>query len=136
MPPPHPFAGRASLRRTFHRHGNSRGGLPDKSCERLRQNPYTAEDTQVTLGDVCEPLFQYVCLLNRSARTGESYGLTQVRAQLEAVFAEMRRKAAGGRELSAQYEKVAQALVFFADFMLRQSGLEFAAQWENLAAEL
>jgi type VI secretion system protein ImpK len=89
----------------------------------------------MTLAEVCEPLFQYVCLLNRSARTAEAYGQRQVRAQLEAIFADMQSKSRAGRDLAAQYDRTEPVLVFFADFLIRQSALDFASDWQNLAAD-
>jgi len=46
------------------------------------------------LAELCEPLFQYVCLLNRSASKGAAYDRDQVRSELEMMFADMASKAA------------------------------------------
>ena len=48
----------------------------------------------MTLLELCEPLFQYVCRLNRSARKGGSYEPTRVRAEIDALFEEAKAKAA------------------------------------------
>lgn len=89
----------------------------------------------MTLLELCEPLFQYICRLNRSARKHGAYEMEQARGEIKALFAEMQNKAVATPGLRDQYEKVRLALVFFADFMVRTSSLSFAAQWKLLAEE-
>ena len=48
-----------------------------------------------TLLDLCEPLFQYICRLNRSARKGGSYELAQVQSEIKALLADARGKSVG-----------------------------------------
>lgn len=89
----------------------------------------------MTLSELCDPLFQYVCLLNRSARKAGGPGALQVRNEIKSLLAEMRQTASRDEHLVGQYEQVEPVLLYFADFMMRQSGLSFAAQWQDLAAE-
>jgi type IV/VI secretion system ImpK/VasF family protein len=90
----------------------------------------------MTLVELCEPLFQYVCRLNRSARKEASYGVNQVRGELQAIFAEIKQNAAADPKTAAQYKAVYPALVFFADFMIRNSNLDFASSWKDMAADI
>src|SRR5438445_9899051 len=87
------------------------------------------------LSELCEPLFQYVCLLNRSARKGAAYDRDQVRGELELMFADMAGKAATDSQLGPQYEKIEAPLLFFADGMIRESSLPFAHDWHGLAQD-
>jgi type VI secretion system protein ImpK len=89
----------------------------------------------MTLLDLSEPLFQYICRFNRSARKGGHHDLAQVRAEVKATFAEMRTKANAQPGLAAQLEKVELPLIFFVDFMIKNSGLSSASEWQELAFE-
>jgi len=87
------------------------------------------------LTELCEPLFQYVCLLNRSARKGAAYDRDQVRSELEMMFADMSSKAAADPALRPQYEKVEAPLLFFVDGTIKESSLPFAHDWHELAKD-
>ena len=90
----------------------------------------------MTLLELCEPLFHYVCFLNRSARKGGGvFDQSYVRGELKQVFSDMKAKAAAEPHLSSQYEKVELPLVFFADAMVKYSKLPFALDWEDMAYE-
>jgi type VI protein secretion system component VasF len=90
----------------------------------------------MTLLQLCEPLFQYVCRLNRSARKGGGiYDQQQVRAEVKQILGEMKRKAAGDGRLSIQFDKVELPLIFFADSMIKWSKLPFAEDWQDIAYE-
>jgi type VI secretion system protein ImpK len=88
----------------------------------------------MTLVECCEPLFQYVCRLNRSARKGVSAEMVQVRSEVKGVLAECRGRA-GQHQQQENYEKVEIILLYFVDFMVRSSTLPFARQWQDLAQE-
>jgi type VI secretion system protein ImpK len=86
----------------------------------------------MTLLELCEPLFQYVCRLNRSVRKQAHAGVTQTRSEIAAIFADMKAKAGADRVLGMQYDKVRLPLIFFTDFMARDSGA-FGRDWKDLA---
>jgi len=89
----------------------------------------------MTLLELCEPLFQYVCKVNRVSRKGGMIDAGEARAQIKATLADMKAKANATQGLGPQYDKVELPLLFFADFMVRESGLPWAAGWKNLAYE-
>jgi len=89
----------------------------------------------MTLLELTEPLLQYICRLNRSARKGGSYEPARVRSEIDALFEEMRAKASADANLTSQYDKVEMPLIFFVDFMVKESSLPFARQWKELAYE-
>jgi type VI secretion system protein ImpK len=85
----------------------------------------------MTLLELCEPLFQYVCRLNRSSRKGGMHDYTHVRAEIEGILKEMKTNAASRPELITQYEKVELPLMFFVDSMIADSRLSFAGNWHK-----
>jgi type VI protein secretion system component VasF len=88
------------------------------------------------LVDICEPLFQYICTLNRSARKGGGiYDPAQVRADLKQILADMKYAASQDTSLLQRYEQIELVLLFFVDSMIKRSQLSFAEDWQNLAYE-
>lgn len=114
----------------------------------------------MTLLDLTEPLFQYVCRLNRFARRGASpkslgdttfmplttapvtkpaaapargasLDFTVVRSEIKALFEDMAAKARSDMRLSQQARSVELPLTFFVDSMIAESSLPFAAQWNQ-----
>ncbi len=92
----------------------------------------------MTLVELCEPLFQYICRLSRSTRKGIRIELTTVRSEVKAILADIKAKAGLDRNLVAQFDKIELVLLFFVDFMVREcvrgtgGGGE---RWQELAAE-
>ena len=93
----------------------------------------------MTLLELCEPLFQYVCRVNRSARKGAAVELSQVRADIESIFKDMEVKASGDPGLANHLDpdkgKIGLVLTFFADFMVKESKLPFVQDWQSLAEQ-
>lgn len=89
----------------------------------------------MTLLELCEPLFQYVCRLNRSGRKGGSFEPSRVRSEIEGILEDMRSKSSGEGNLVSQFDKIEMPLLFFIDFMIKESNLSFARQWQEMAYE-
>ena len=89
----------------------------------------------MTLLELCEPFFQYLCRLNRSVRKGGTHDLGQVRTEIKMLFEDIKGKATQDAGLREQYEKMELPLLFFFDFMIKESDLNFAQDWEELAIE-
>jgi type VI protein secretion system component VasF len=87
----------------------------------------------MTLLELCEPLFQYVSLLNQRANLGDHPDPAQVEADVEGLLAQMRGKAAATPGLLEQFERVEMPLIFFVDNVIYESKLSFARQWPRLA---
>lgn len=85
----------------------------------------------MTLPQLCEPLFQYLCRLNRSSRKGAPCDLETVKGQVKALFASMKTTAAADYKLNEQYEKVEIALKFFVDSILADSRMSIAGAWHK-----
>jgi type IV/VI secretion system ImpK/VasF family protein len=88
----------------------------------------------MSLVDICEPLFQYICRLNRSARKGGNYDLAQVQSEIRGLLAEARNRAISSNHAEA-WEKIELVLMFFCDFMIKESALPWAREWKELAFE-
>ena len=67
----------------------------------------------MNLQELCEPLFQYMCRLNRSARKGGAYDMGQVRTETKGLLDEIKTRAAGDMKLSTQYDQIYLPLLFF-----------------------
>jgi type IV/VI secretion system ImpK/VasF family protein len=85
----------------------------------------------MTLLELCEPLFQYVCQLNRMARSDGNPDYVRVRGEVKALLSDMAQKANADVKLASQFKKLELALVFFADSMIATSKLRFAGQWHQ-----
>ena len=85
----------------------------------------------MTLLELCEPLFLYMCRLNRSARKGGSFEHSQVRSEVRALLKDMQSKAASEPNLLAQFEAIEEVLIFFVDSMIAESNLPFARDWDQ-----
>ncbi|CAG0996979.1 hypothetical protein PHYC_02626 [Phycisphaerales bacterium] len=87
-----------------------------------------------TLVEICEPLFQYVCRLNRLGRKGGRSDWGIVRSELKAIFAEMRQKAEQTPGLAGPYGEAEKVMVFFTDSMILNSKLP--PGWKPISHEL
>jgi len=83
----------------------------------------------MTLIDLCEPLFQYVCCLNRAGRKSGNFPYPVVRAEIKAIFEDLRSKSASDARLNLLYKSVELPFVFFIDSMVAESALAIAREW-------
>ena len=86
-----------------------------------------------TLPELCEQLFQYICMVNRVARTpsGEALDFTALRDTVQLAFTRMKERAKDDLRLSGQLKKMELPLVFFVDSMIAESALPLAPQWHK-----
>lgn len=89
----------------------------------------------MTLLELCEPLFQYICRLSRLARSGCTLEMDQVRNEIKRIFEVMRAESLNNAGLTTQYEKIELPLLFFVDFVIKESKLTFAYDWYELGRE-
>jgi type IV/VI secretion system ImpK/VasF family protein len=82
--------------------------------------------------ELCEPLFNRICLLNRMGRKGgANVGYEQLRAEIETLFSELHKRAEAEPGLRVQWIRLELPLVFFVDSMIAESGLPVAATWHQ-----
>jgi type VI protein secretion system component VasF len=85
----------------------------------------------MTLPELCEPLFQEICRLNRLGRKGASGDYAIARSEIKGLFSQMAEKSKGDLRLSQQYQKVELPLIFFVDSIIADSKLPFANDWNK-----
>lgn len=85
----------------------------------------------MTLLELCDPLFQYICRLNRAGRKGGSVEFTTVRSEVLGLFDELRNRASSDFKLASQFKAVELPLVFFVDSLIAESKLPCARQWNK-----
>ncbi len=88
-----------------------------------------------SLVELCDPLFQYVCRLNRLARKGGLVEAGQLRSELKSLLADTRHACESVPGMGEQFSKVRLPLIYFMDFMVRESALPFARSWKHLQEE-
>jgi len=85
----------------------------------------------MNLCELCEPIFQYVCRLNRGGRQGVHDDIEQVRSEINRLFVSVKSAAAGDARLDDQYEKIRQPLVYFVDSMIVCGRSAVAKAWDK-----
>jgi type IV/VI secretion system ImpK/VasF family protein len=79
--------------------------------------------------EIYEDVFQYICRLNRVAKTQAHPDYARVRAELKDLLEQAVRTASGDVRLLNQVKRLELPMIFFVDFQVRTSRLKFAAQW-------
>lgn len=83
----------------------------------------------MTLREACEPLFQWVCRLNRAARKGVEIEASAARAEAKSLL-----ELVSGRA-GASFAAIEPVLLYFVDFTARSGAIKHPADWQDLAAE-
>ncbi|MDF9826538.1 type VI protein secretion system component VasF [Ereboglobus sp. PH5-10] len=95
-------------------------------------NPLDATPSPVpTLHELCDPLFQEICRLNRIGRKAPAGEYAITYSEIKGIFANMAERARKDVRLNLNYEKVELALVFFVDFMIAEAKLPYSAEWNK-----
>ena len=90
----------------------------------------------MSLLEIYEELFQYVCRLNRAAKTDAHPDFARVRAEVRTMLDEITRNAATNVQLLNQVKRLELPVIFFVDNLICTSRLKFAVQWaENRLAK-
>lgn len=79
--------------------------------------------------DLYEELFQYVCRLNRMAKTPRHPEMGIVRQEIKDLLARITQKASAEGMLSEQARKLELPVIFFVDNIICSSQLKFAGDW-------
>jgi len=85
----------------------------------------------MTLLDLCEPLLEKICLLNRQVRAGRSPEYSQLRVEIDSAFKELRARASGEGGIQEQYQKIEMPLIFFVDSLIAEMPIPAAEQWHK-----
>ncbi len=90
----------------------------------------------MSLADICEPFFLYVCRLNSAARKGVSLDERHIRSQLEQELDDLRSRATASGNASSlrrQVELIERPLIYFFDSMMIRSPV--GSRWRELSVE-
>ena len=90
--------------------------------------------------ELCDPLFRYICRLNRSVNAGVGPDMSRVRAELKQLLDQIASDARNDPALRDQFDeqgrgKLNQVLVYFVDSTIADSDFPFALEWERLELE-
>lgn len=89
----------------------------------------------MNLLEAYEDLFQYICRLNRAAKTDAHPDFARVRSEVKTMLDDISRSASADVRVSNQIKRLELPLIFFVDNLICTSRLKFAAQWaENRLA--
>ncbi len=86
----------------------------------------------MTLSELIEPILQYMCRLNRSARNGAQLDADQIRLELKGLLTQAKTQAGGGG-LSEPFSKIELPLVFFLDFTIKEGQYNISRKWKEMA---
>jgi type IV/VI secretion system ImpK/VasF family protein len=88
--------------------------------------------------ELYEDLFQYLCRLNRAARTDAQPEYARIRGELDTILKDILRNATSDVRLLNQAKKLELPIVYFVDNLICTSRLKFAQQWaeRRMAREL
>ncbi len=90
----------------------------------------------MSLLEIYEELFQYVCRLNRASKTDAHPDFARVRAEVKTLLDEVTRKVSSDVRLANQVKRLELPVTFFVDNLVCTSRLKFAPQWaENRLAK-
>jgi type IV/VI secretion system ImpK/VasF family protein len=79
--------------------------------------------------ELYEDFFQYICCLSRTAKTQAHPDMTRVRSEIKELLQQAGKNASADPRLAQQAARVELPLIFFADNLMANSRLHFAAQW-------
>ncbi len=89
-----------------------------------------------SLPELCEPLFQYVCRLSRSARKGVALDAGLVRSDVRALMGELGTRARSESGMSGLADEVRVPLALFIDETVRTSVEGVGESWGSVADEI
>jgi type VI secretion system protein ImpK len=79
--------------------------------------------------ELYEGLFQYVCRLNRAAKTEAQPDYARVRSEVNSLLADIQRGTSADVRLANQVKRLELPMIFFVDNLICTSRLKFATQW-------
>ncbi len=92
----------------------------------------TSNPSSITLPELCEQLFQYICMVNRVARTpSPELDYAGLRETVKLAFDRMKERSKDDLRLSAQFKRMEMPLIFFVDSMIAESALSLAPKWHK-----
>ena len=83
-----------------------------------------------SLVELCEPVFIYVCHINRCGRTGKEISYITTREEISRLLNSLNANLVSGSVLWRKFRRIELALLFFIDSMICDSSVSFAEEWD------
>jgi type VI protein secretion system component VasF len=83
----------------------------------------------MTLLELYEPLFQYICTFNRNARGGGQLHFETTRDEILTLLNEITAQANESAKLATQAAAMRMPIIYFVDSMISESRAPFAREW-------
>lgn len=90
----------------------------------------------MTLAEICEPIFQYICKFNRMSRRGGRQDLGVVKGEVRALLAQCRQAAENTPGLATSWPTAELVLTFFVDSMILNSRLGQEGGWKPMSHDI
>ncbi len=85
----------------------------------------------VNLIQLCEPVFDYVCKLNRISRNGGQIDYHVLRGEVQDLLDQIRKEASKDSKWGPLFERIEVPLICFIDYTIINSGMQAAEEWED-----
>jgi len=79
--------------------------------------------------ELYEDLFQYICRLNRVAKSDAQPDYARVRSEIKTILDDINRNSSADVRVRNQADKLELPIIFFVDNVIATSPLKFASQW-------
>jgi type IV/VI secretion system ImpK/VasF family protein len=81
--------------------------------------------------DLCEPLFVYVCFLNKCGREKKDISFITAQNKIDDLLTELHSNLTHGTNKWRQFSKIELPLLFFIDSIICESDVSFAEEWDK-----
>jgi len=90
----------------------------------------------MTLADICEPIFQYVCSYNRMSRRGGRRDFGLIKGEVKDLLGKCKQQAESTPGLATVWPKAELVLMFFVDSMILHSKLGQQGGWKPMSHDI
>lgn len=87
------------------------------------------------LEKLCRPVLLRICEIRQFSRSGAEPDMERVRASILGELAAVREKCAENSADAKDFALIEKPLIFFIDYMIKESGLGFSRSWRELARD-
>ncbi len=85
----------------------------------------------VNLVHLCEPVFQYICKVNKIARNGGQLDYHVIRGEVTDLLEKVDKAAGADSRLNKLYDRIRVPIIIFIDESIVNSGINSAEDWEE-----
>jgi type VI protein secretion system component VasF len=83
-----------------------------------------------SLVELCEPIFVYVCYINRCGKADKEISYITTREEICGLLNSLKANLVHGSKLWRKFKRIELALLFFIDSMICDSCVSFAEEWD------